>query len=294
MPVFLYADAAKLELHDHVVPVKKYSLLLKKLQSDKRFKKHRFNTAQAVSETELLTVHTPEYLHQLFSLRPTHAVEKSELPLTPEILQAFLSATGGTIAAGFTALQEGSAFNLSGGFHHAFADHAEGFCFINDVAVAVKMLRQEAGIRHILIIDLDVHQGNGTAHIFEQDRNVFTFSMHEEDNYPKKENGSLDIGLSTGCNDKEYLKQLESALSHIRKSFTPDLIFYLAGVDVFADDQLGGLNLTYEGILKRDIMVRDFMPEVPMVTVMAGGYARDVNDTVNLHFQTCEVLAGFK
>jgi len=189
------------------------------------------------------------------------------------------------------ALDAGRAMNLSGGFHHAFADHAEGFCYINDVAVAIRVLQKEKKISKALVIDLDVHQGNGISKIFQKDKKVFTFSMHEEKNYPIKEKSSLDVGLETGIKDEEYLNLLEKNLAFIKKNFNPDIIFYVAGVDPYELDRLGGLSVTKEGLKKREIMVRDFMPDKPIVIVLAGGYAMNTEDTVNLHVQTAEVMA---
>ena len=291
----IFIDCCTTHLPDigkHVLAIQKHPMLRDKLRSDRRFAGENFVLAQPLDRDDLLLVHTTRYVNDLLTLRLTESTERSELPLTQELVDAILLASGGTLQAAREALKTGRAMNLSGGFHHAFAEHAEGFCYVNDVAVAVRRLQEEKLVKQILIIDLDVHQGNGTAHIFKRDRSVFTFSMHERENYPVKQKGRLDVGLETGCGDEEYLALLQKALHGIRSSFKPDLIFYLAGVDVHRDDMLGGLSLTREGIRLRDEMVRDFLPEVPLAVVMAGGYARKIEGVVDLHFQTCEVMAS--
>lgn len=291
----IFIDCCTTHLPDigpHVLAIQKHPMLRDKLRSDRRFAGENFVLAQPLDRDDLLLVHTTRYVNDLLTLRLTESTKHSELPLTQELVDAILLASGGTLQAAREALKTGRAMNLSGGFHHAFAEHAEGFCYVNDVAVAIRRLQEEKLVKQILIIDLDVHQGNGTAHIFRRDRSVFTFSMHEQENYPVKQKGRLDVGLETGCGDEEYLALLQKALHRIRSSFKPDLIFYLAGVDVHRGDALGGLSLTREGIRLRDEMVRDFLPEVPLAVVMAGGYARKIEDVVDLHFQTCEVMAS--
>jgi len=290
-PIFIYSDNYNIPLHGHVFPAIKYSLIYKKLKEDPRFENHKFIEPVPATIDQLKLVHDKEYLNDLIYLRFSKRVYRSELPLNKEIIDAFFLATGGTILAAELALDAGRAMNLSGGFHHAFADHAEGFCYINDVAVAIRVLQKEKKISKALVIDLDVHQGNGISKIFQKDKKVFTFSMHEEKNYPIKEKSSLDVGLETGIKDEEYLNLLEKSLAYIKKNFNPDIIFYVAGVDPYEMDRLGGLSITKEGLKKRDIMVRDFMPDKPIVIVLAGGYAMNTEDTVNLHVQTAEVMA---
>jgi acetoin utilization deacetylase AcuC-like enzyme len=290
-PIFIYSDNYNIPLQGHVFPAIKFSLIYKKLKEDPRFENHKFIEPVPATIDQLKLVHDKEYLNDLIYLRFSKRVYRSELPLNKEIIDAFFLATGGTILAAELALDAGRAMNLSGGFHHAFADHAEGFCYINDVAVAIRVLQKEKKISKALVIDLDVHQGNGISKIFQKDKKVFTFSMHEEKNYPIKEKSSLDVGLETGIKDEEYLNLLEKSLAYIKKNFNPDIIFYVAGVDPYEMDRLGGLSITKEGLKKRDIMVRDFMPDKPIVIVLAGGYAMNTEDTVNLHVQTAEVMA---
>lgn len=290
-PIFIYSDKYNLSLDGHVFPAIKFSLIHQKLKEDEAFKNHKFYEPVPASYEQAALVHKKDYLEDLKFLRFSKRVYRSELPLNKDIIDAFFLATGGTILAAEFSLTAGRAMNLSGGFHHAFSDHAEGFCYLNDVAIAIRVLQKEKKIKKALVIDLDVHQGNGVAKIFQGDRNVFTFSMHEEKNYPIKEKSSLDVGLETGIKDDEYLSLLHEHLSIIKKKFHPDIIFYVAGVDPYEMDRLGGLSISREGIKKRDIMVRDFMSEVPMVIVLAGGYAINTMDTVDLHVQTAKVMA---
>ncbi|GIX41389.1 MAG: histone deacetylase [Leptospiraceae bacterium] len=292
-PVFIYSDKYNIPLEGHVFPAIKFSLIYKKLKEDSRFKNHKFVEPMPATYEQARLVHKKSYLEDLKYLRFSKRVYRSELPLNKEIIDAFFLATGGTILAAELSLDVGRAMNLSGGFHHAFADHAEGFCYLNDVAIAIRVLQKEKKIRKALVIDLDVHQGNGISKIFQRDRNVFVFSMHEEKNYPIKEKSTLDVGLETGIKDDEYLKLLKENLDYIKNHFEPDIIFYVAGVDPYEMDRLGGLCLTKEGLKKRDLMVRDFMPDKPIVIVLAGGYAMNTEDTVNLHVQTAEVMADF-
>ncbi len=294
LPIFVYSDNYNIPLEGHVFPAIKFSLIYKKLKEDPRFKDHKFIEPLPITYEQANLVHTKDYLDDLIYLRFSKRVYRSELPLNKEIIDAFFLASGGTLLAAELSLSVGRSMNLSGGFHHAFSDHAEGFCYLNDVAIAIKVLQKEKKIKKALVIDLDVHQGNGIAKIFQKiNSNVFTFSMHEEKNYPIKEKSSLDVGLETGIKDEEYLSLLEKNLSYIRKKFKPDIIFYVAGVDPYEMDRLGGLCISKEGLKKRDIMVRDFMPEVPIVIVLAGGYAINTQDTVDLHVQTAEVMANF-
>lgn len=291
LPVFVYTQGYDLELGPHVFPAVKFGIVYSKLTQDERFRRHRFVEPDPLTPVQARAVHSRRYIDDLVHLRDKPALRRSELPLTRQIVDGFFLASGGTLTAARLALQNGRAMNLSGGFHHAFAAEAQGFCYLNDVAIAVRMLQREKAIKRALVIDLDVHQGNGTARIFRRNGDVFTFSMHEENNYPPKEKGSLDVGLKSGCRDAEYHKLLNKHLNDIRARFSPDIIFYLAGVDTFENDRLGGLALTREGMAERDRMVRDFAGEIPLVTVLAGGYAMDTADTIALHLQTCEVLA---
>ncbi len=293
LPVFIYSSKYDMDLGPHVFPSVKFGMIHRRLKDDPRFAEHRFVDPPAATHQEAALVHTEAYLKDLTTLTMSPRVSRSEIPLIRPIVETFFLACGGTIQSAREALACGSAMNLTGGFHHAFADHAEGFCYLNDVAMAIRVLQKEGRVATALVIDLDVHQGNGTARIFQNDPSVFTLSLHEENNYPLKEKGSLDVGLRTACSDSEYLDLLGKALRETESRFLPDIIFYLAGVDAFERDRLGGLSVSYEGMKHRDMMVRDFLPDVPRTAVLAGGYGLNTDDTIALHVQTCEVLAGF-
>ena len=292
LPVFIYSSGYNLQLEGHVFPAVKFSHIHDHITSDPDFANHRFFEPLPASRDDVATVHDKEYLNDLINLNFSKRVYRSELPLNRSIVDAFFLATGGTIMAAEMALDYGKGMNLSGGFHHAFADHAEGFCYLNDVAVAIRVLQKQKRIKRALVVDLDVHQGNGTARIFRHSGQVFTFSMHEEKNYPIKEKSSLDVGLETAMRDDEYLLLLEKNLMKIKKSFQPDLVMYVAGVDPYENDRLGGLSLSIEGMARRDRMVRDMLSEFPIATVLAGGYSIKTEDTVTLHVQTAKVMAG--
>lgn len=293
-PVFIYSENYNMDLGPHVFPAVKFGHIQRKIKKDSRFKAHQFLEPTPITREIAALAHGRSYLSDLFSYQTTRRTHRSELPLNEAIVSAFLLGCGGTLGAAEAALEYGRSFNLGGGFHHAFRDHAEGFCYLNDVAIAIRSLMKRKMIKRALVIDLDVHQGNGTARIFRWNPHVFTFSMHEQNNYPLKEKGSLDVGLRTGCGDKEYLEILAKSLAEIKARFTPDIIFYVAGVDIYIRDRLGGLAVTREGLLERDRMVRDFLPGVPLASVLAGGYAVNEDETVELHFQTCEALADLR
>jgi acetoin utilization deacetylase AcuC-like enzyme len=284
----VYSPVYDLSDYTHVLAAGKYRMLYDEL----KLSRWHWHTPQRVDEATLRLVHTERYLKDFLGAKLTDKTLRAEVPIDERIVNAVCTATQGTILAAELALQYGTASNLSGGFHHAFADHAEGFCFVNDIAVAIMYLRQRRPGLKVAIIDLDVHQGNGTAYILRKDENSYTFSMHEKDNYPKKERGSQDVDLPSFIGDDEYLETLDKNLEILRRRFIPDLIFYIAGVDVYRDDMLGGLHLSFEGIGERDRRIRDFMPEVPLVVLPAGGYARNLHDTVKLHAQTIEILHG--
>jgi acetoin utilization deacetylase AcuC-like enzyme len=258
---------------------------------------------------DLALVHTGDYLQKTRDggFRASE-LALLELPWSREVAEGFRLMAGGTIAAARLAVEArrrpkggpvggdagaprlAAAANLGGGFHHAFPSHGEGFCLYNDVAVAVRVLQRDGVISRAAVVDVDVHQGNGTAFIFEGDASVFTFSIHQEHNYPHvKPRGSLDVGLPDGTGDREYLHALERALPVVLAS-RPDLIVYVAGADPYVDDQLGGLCLTYEGLRGRDFLVLSSARDagVPAVIVFAGGYARRVEDTAAIHIATIE------
>jgi acetoin utilization deacetylase AcuC-like enzyme len=290
--VVVYSAAYQIDIGTHVFPTRKYALLHERIQASKA--DTVFVEPQPASWQQLLSVHTPEYLTKLqtgdFELLE---LAQLEVPWSPEVVDGFRSMTGGTIEAARQALSAANprrAFHVGGGFHHAFANHGEGFCLFNDVAVTIRLLFDERHLERAAVIDLDVHHGNGTAFIFERDRRVFTFSMHQQHNYPAyKPRGSLDIGLADGTRDESYLRRLEEALPRVM-AHAPQIAFYLAGADPYEDDQLGGLGLTQSGLRTRDRMVMQACAEatVPVVVLLAGGYARNLQDTVDIHYATFE------
>ncbi len=242
---------------------------------------------EEAAREDLARVHTEDYLQRLFETGLSTLEQRAlGVPWTPRLLRRSRLAVQGTLLATRAALADGRAGNLAGGTHHAFADHGEGFCVLNDVAITIRRLQHEGLLRRALVIDLDVHQGNGTAAIFEGDESVFTFSMHGERNYPaRKMRSSLDVGLPDGIDDERYLEELERHLPLLTQSFRPEVIFYLAGVDVAAGDRYGRFALSDAGIRARDRRVIEFADQLglPLVITLAGGYAADALRTALLH-----------
>jgi acetoin utilization deacetylase AcuC-like enzyme len=287
--IVVYAGGYHIDIGTHVFPTLKYQRLFERIRST--YPAIGFVEPQPATWDQLATVHTPEYIRKLqtgdFALSE---LAQLEIPWSPAVLEGFRLMTGGTIEAAWLALETSSAFHIGGGFHHAFATHGEGFCLFNDVAVAVRLLLTQGAVERAAVIDLDVHHGNGTAHIFSGEPRVFTLSLHQQNNYPAdKPPGSLDVGLADGLNDEQYLNALEAALPEVER-FAPDIAFYLAGADPFEDDQLGGLALTKSGLRLRDRAVLDACGKagIPVVILLAGGYARRLDDTIDIHFATFE------
>jgi acetoin utilization deacetylase AcuC-like enzyme len=249
---------------------------------------------EVVSRDELVLAHHPEYVDDLLAARRTRRTASSEVPFGPEVIHTLRRIAGGTVVAAREALRRGVAVNCGGGYHHAFADRAEGFCYINDLAVAARVVQKERLAARVAVVDLDVHQGNGTARIFGGDDTVFTFSMHQERLYPAKEKSDLDIGLDDGTGDDVYLELLAGALPKVFDAARPDLVLYQAGVDCYEHDLLGGLGVTKEGMRRRDRLVFAACVErgVPCAMTIGGGYAADHRDTVALHVESC--LAGLR
>jgi acetoin utilization deacetylase AcuC-like enzyme len=245
---------------------------------------------EPATDAQVLRVHTPQYVEKIRAGTLSAAERmRLEVPFTDGLREAMWLCAGGTLLTARQALEHGVAVHLGGGFHHAFAGHGEGFCLINDVAIAVRALQDEGGVRRSVIVDLDVHQGNGTASIFAGDAEVFTFSMHQENNYPARKPASdLDIGLPDRTGDAAYLALLEENLPRILQTHRPQLAFYLAGADPWEGDQLGGLALTRAGLRQRDDTVLRLTGEagVPVAIVLAGGYAHSPDDTVEIHCNT--------
>ncbi|MBS0616822.1 MAG: histone deacetylase [Spirochaetes bacterium] len=284
----VYSPRYDLSDYKQVLSAEKFKLLYDEL----KYERWSWHTPDVAAEETLALVHTKAYLKDFLSAHLSDHTLRAEVPIDKRIVEAVRTATQGTILAAELAVRHGLAVNLSGGFHHSFAEHAEGFCYLNDTVIAIRHLRQTHALLKVLVIDLDVHQGNGTAFLLKDDPLSFTFSMHEKDNYPAKKQSSLDVDLASFMRDAEYLQLLSANLAQVRSRFAPDLIFYLAGADVYKDDTLGGLELTMDGIAERDRIVRDFMPEVPLVMLPAGGYARQIIDTVKIHARTIRILHG--
>jgi acetoin utilization deacetylase AcuC-like enzyme len=271
----------------HPFPISKYPLLKDQLLAEGVLAACDILEPESIDIEALALVHTGEYLNKLQSSGLSPAEQRRlGLPWSDALWQRSRLASGGTLLAARMALRIGLAGNLAGGTHHAFADHGEGFCVLNDVAVATAKLRAEGTIERAAVIDLDVHQGNGTAAIFENLDDVFTFSMHGERNYPlAKMRSNLDVPLRDGVGDAEYLDTLERHLPTVLGRSQPDIAYYLAGVDVAAGDRYGKLSLTEEGIRCRDRLVIDSVRArgVPLVIVLAGGYAATRARTAELH-----------
>src|SRR5579872_3500446 len=287
----VYSPDYDLNLGDHVFPSKKFKWLHDRLLWTRFAVKEDFVAPEPASDDDILLVHDREWVTRLRTGTLTYQdILRLEIPYSRQMVDAFWLATGGTILAARNALVDGIGFNIGGGFHHAFRGHGEGFCAIHDVAVAIRALQHERKIARALVADCDVHHGNGTAAIFAGDRSVLTLSMHQFANYPAEKPPSvIDIHLRDGAGDEEYLDRLRGALK-VAMSFGPDIVFYLAGADPYHEDQLGGLSLTMEGLKQRDRVVFEtgLGAGLPVVVTLAGGYARDTGDTVEIHCNTAK------
>ncbi len=314
----IYSDDYYLPIGAHVFPAEKYRRIRDRLLETRVADAADFVTPQAASDQDVLLVHTPQYINKLKTGTLSAREElEMEIPYSPELVRAFWLAAGGSILAADYALKNHIAFNIGGGFHHAFPDHGEGFCMIHDVAVAIRRLQRDDKITRAMTVDCDVHQGNGTAAIFAGTRipsaplpstsasalrpvapakvrnahagDVFTISLHQENNYPIwKPPSSIDVDLPDGIGDDDYLAWLDNALSSGLRQFDPELICYIAGADPYREDQLGGLALTIEGLKRRDELVFRVARarDIPVMVTFAGGYARRVEDTVTIHCNT--------
>ena len=287
--MFVYSDRYRLDWGEHIFPVEKYRLTYERLVELGLAGPHNTVEPSPATREELERVHEPGYLDELERLARAglDGFSVFEAPLTVEILEAAKLATGGTILAARTAVGRGACFNLTGGFHHARADAGGGFCFINDVAVAVRAAQAEDLARRVLVVDCDLHQGDGTASVFLGDDSVFMVDVHQENIYPPKVECEEMVGLLPFAGDDLYLSRLEEALSRaLRNSF--ELMVYLAGADPFQKDQLGELMLTFDGFARRDELVFSRAREagLPVAVVMAGGYPPDVADAVKIHVRT--------
>ena len=316
----IYSDANYLPIGNHVFPAEKYRRVRDRLITTGVADANDFLEPQPATDQDILLVHKPDYVQKLKTgtLSPREEMEM-EIPYSRDLVDAFWLAAGGSILAARQALADKVSVSIGGGFHHAFPDHGEGFCMIHDVAVAIRRLQRDDKISTAMTIDCDVHQGNGTAAIFAGTRtesvplpsvatstltqpasaktkmrgahagDVFTISLHQHNNYPQyKPPSSIDVDLPDGIGDDDYLAWLDNALSSGLRQFEPDLLCYVAGADPYKDDQLGGLELTIDGLKKRDRLVFQVARarNIPVMVTYAGGYAKNIEDTVTIHSNT--------
>jgi acetoin utilization deacetylase AcuC-like enzyme len=313
----IYSDDYFLPIGEHVFRADKYRRVHDQLLDSKVADPSDFFIPQPASDQDILLVHTPQYVEKLKTgTLSAREEQEMEIPYSPELVRAFWLAAGGSILAAEHALKDRVAINIGGGFHHAFPDHGEGFCMIHDVAVAIRRLQRDDKIHTAMTVDCDVHHGNGTAAIFAGTRTpseplpstsaaavsappgkipqahageVFTISLHQHNNYPAaKPLSSIDVDLPDGMGDDDYLAWLDNALSSGLRQFEPDLICYIAGADPYGEDQLGGLDLTVQGLKRRDELVFRIARarSIPVMVTYAGGYAKRVEDTVTIHCNT--------
>lgn len=293
----IYSEQYDLNLGNHVFPSIKYRLVKEKVLRDRIAEPQDIVEPPAASEDDVALVHHREYIRKLQTGKLSYLeILRLEIPYSPELIRAVWLSAGGSTLAGHLALEDTAAVNIGGGFHHAYPDHGEGFCVLHDVAIAIRCLQKDRSIERAMTVDCDVHQGNGTAAIFGGDHSVFTLSIHQVNNYPyPKPPSNLDINLADGVEDEEYLAELEKGLDKALAEFTPDLLFYIAGADPYRDDQLGGLRLSLQGLEERDRLVfaKARAKKIPVVVTLAGGYARQVEDTVQIHTNTVRVAREF-
>ncbi|HKT23341.1 MAG TPA: histone deacetylase [Terriglobales bacterium] len=313
----VYSDQYFLPIGAHVFPAQKYRMIHDRLLSTDEADADDFIAPEAASDDDVRLVHDADYVDRLLGGKITRQEElQMELPYSPELVKAFWLSAGGSILASEHALEAGICVNIGGGFHHAHPDHGEGFCMIHDVAIAIRKMQKLGKIRRAMTVDCDVHDGNGTAAIFPpkqrsgcplpsiaaaqvpkkvvataavDEHDVFTISLHQSNNYPAyKPPSSIDVNLPDGVEDQQYLAWLDQALSSGLRSFAPDLLCYIAGADPYVDDQLGGLALTIDGLKQRDRLVFQVAKarSIPVMVTYAGGYARNVQDTVTIHVNT--------
>lgn len=294
LPV-VWHESYEVNIGAHVFPTAKYRLVKERLLAERIVQPGAIVRPAAVSDDDVRLVHEAGYVDRI----ARNALTRDELillevPFSAALREASWLCAGGTTLAGRLSLAGGMAVHLGGGYHHAFPDHGEGFCLINDVAIAIRVLQREGAVHRVAVIDCDVHQGNGTAAIFAADPDVFTFSIHQEDNYPSlKPPSDVDVGLVDGCGDAHYLTALVAHVPGLLERHRPELVFYLAGADPYVEDQLGGLGLSLEGLRRRDAYVLDCAREagVPVAVTLAGGYARRVEDTISIHCNTVREAA---
>ena len=291
----VYHNGYDLNLGEHVFPSQKFHLIAETLVREKIAAGGDFLTPDPAADEDMLRVHTAEWVQKLKTgTLSASEIMKLEIPFSREAVEACWLAAGGSILAGQAALRDGFGCNLGGGFHHAYPGHGEGFCAIHDVAVAIRRLQFDGAIQKAMVVDTDVHQGNGTAAIFSEDESVFTLSIHQENNYPAyKPPSDIDLEMADRVEDDEYLGALIPAVEAALDEFRPEILFYVGGADPFCEDQLGGLMLTKKGLKIRDKRVFEEARRrgIPVATALAGGYARQLEDTIRIHVNTI-VAAG--
>jgi len=290
----VYHERYDLNLGPHVFPSQKFRLIYEMLLHEGIATPEDVLRPNTASDEDILRVHTADWVRKLKTgTLSASEVMLLEVPYSKELVEAVWLAAGGTILAGQSALRDGFGTNLSGGFHHAYPGHGEGFCAIHDVAVAIRKLQADGAVKKAIVVDTDVHHGNGTAAIFRNDPTVFTISIHQENNYPAhKPPSNVDLNMPDRAEDDEYLGALIPAVQKALDEFEPEILFYVGGADPYCEDQLGGLSLTKEGLKRRDRQVFEEARRrnTPVATTLAGGYARRVEDTIRIHVNT--ILAG--
>lgn len=289
----VYHDGYDLRLGDHVFPSQKYRYIHDRLLAERFAVAEDFIQPEPASDEDILLVHEPGWVRRLKTGTLSYQeILQLEVPYSRQLIDAYWLAAGGTVLSGRLALDHGIGFNVGGGFHHAFPGHGEGFCAINDIAVAIRRLQADGAIRRAMVVDCDVHHGNGTAAIFTGDNSVFTLSIHQFNNYPsEKPPSTMDIHLPDGVGDEEYLHRLGNGYRAALAMFHPDLLIFVAGADPYCEDQLGGLALSMDGLRERDRMViwTALRSRIPVAVVLAGGYAVNVYDTITIQTNTARV-----
>ncbi len=298
MKIF-YTDSFAIPLpENHSFPISKYALLRKRLINSHLFSPQDFCIPHAATNAEISRTHDPIYLRRLHQGQLTaREVRRVGLPWSPELVERARRSAGATVEACFAALDDGVAVHLGGGTHHAFKDQGQGYCVFNDSVIAVRALQAETQSKRVLILDCDVHQGNGTAALLQNDPTAFTFSIHGKNNFPyRKVKSDLDIALDDGANDRVYLDALETGIRASLKQARADAVIYLAGADPYAEDRFGRLGVSKDGLAKRDRLVLGHCHKagLPVAITMAGGYAPNIEDTVDIHFQTVCITAEFQ
>jgi acetoin utilization deacetylase AcuC-like enzyme len=286
----VWSPSYEVDIGTHVFPTRKYRLVRERLVTDRMLAPADLHEAHAVTDEQVSLVHDAGYIRRITTgTLSVHEQQVLEVPFSAALRDAAWICAGGSTLTARLALQQGIAIHLGGGFHHAFPDHGEGFCLINDVAIAIRILAREGIVQRVAVVDLDVHHGNGTAAIFRDDPSVFTFSMHQDNNYPAdKPPSDVDVGLADGTGDEAYLRLLGHHLTDLLARHRPELIFYLAGADCYRFDQLGGLGLSIDGLRRRDTLVfaGALAHGAPVAVCLAGGYALRTDDTVEIHCNT--------